>query len=111
MQVVHCFFGGGFGVLPTRDTSPKTFPSLPGAHLSSLVSAGHNQPHLSFQIPPGQDSEAQGLEAPLQLLTVDVGAFSSRQTRVSGEIDVIEDQAVSAGICFQLINLAGTRHN
>lgn len=103
--------GGGFGVLPTRDTSPKAFPSLPGAHLSSLVSAGHNQPHLSFQIPPGQDSEAQGLEAPLQLLTVNVGAFSSRQTRVSGEIDVIEDQAVSAGICFQLINLAGTRHN
>lgn len=63
-------------MLPTRETSSKAFLSLPGAHLSSLVAVGHNQPHLSFQIPLGQDSEVQGLEAPLQLLTVDVRAFS-----------------------------------
>lgn len=67
--------------------------------------------HLSVQIPPGQDGEMQGPEAPLQLLTVDVGALSGGQTRVSGEIDIIEDQAVSAGIRFHLIVLAGTCHN
>lgn len=110
--MVHCFFVGGFWcAAKIQDTSPKAFPSLPGAHLSSLVSAGHNQPHLSFQIPPGQDGEAQGLEAPLQLLTVNVRAFSGGQTRVSAEIDVIEDQAMSTGIRFHLIILEGTRHN
>lgn len=92
----------------------KTHPLktiLPGAHPSSLMSAGQNQPHLSFQIPPGQDGEMQGLEAPLQLLTVDVGAFPGGQTRVSGEIYIIEDQAASAGIRFHLIILAGTCHS
>lgn len=98
-------------MLPTQDTSPKAFPLLPGVDLSSLVSAGHTQPHLSFQIPPGQDAEAQGPEAPLQLLTVNVRALSGGQTRVSGETDIIEDQAVSAGICFHVIILAGTSHN
>lgn len=73
--------------------------------------AGHKQPHLSVEIPPGQDGEMQGPETPLQLLRVDVGAFSGGQTRVSGEMDIIEDQAVSAGIRFHLIALAGTCHN
>lgn len=56
----------------------ETHP-LKHSHLSSLMSAGHTQPHLSSQIPLGQDSEMQSLEAPLQLLTVNVRALPGGQ--------------------------------
>lgn len=68
-------------------------------------------PHLSSEILASQDIEAQGLEALLQLLAVHVGADSSRQIRVSTEVDIVDDQAVSARVRFQLIHLAGTCHN
>lgn len=65
-------------------------------------------PHLSFEIPQGLDAEAQGLEALLQPLAVHVGSSSSRQTRVWAEGDVVDDQAVSARVCLQLVHLAHT---
>lgn len=60
---------------------------------------------------PNQDVKVQGLEALLQLLAVHVGAVSRRQIRVSTELDIVEDQAMSARVRFQLVNLASTSCN
>lgn len=112
MIISPCGAGWGFWCAAnTGGTSRNALPSLWGARLSSLVLAGRGRPHLSFEIPLSQDVEAQGLEALLQLLAVHVGAFSSRHSRVAAEVDVVEDQAASTRISFQLINLAGTRRN
>lgn len=115
MQVVDYFFGqhrlGLSACCRHGGMSRDVLPSLLGARLSSLALAGHSRPHLSFQIPLSQDVEAQGLEALLQLPAVHIGTVSSQQIRFSTEVDVVDDQTVSARVRFQLINLAGTRGN